>query len=233
MTTTHRITTTAAVILSLAAAGAPAASARRTPGLAAASPHAPATVYSRPDKSMIPVDAPGRHRAARTAPQAVVRIQTPPSGFDWGDAGIGAAGGLALAMLGVGGGLVISHQRPRRTRSHYESAELTSPRRAASHAGPVMTAPPPTLDATNQADIAAGSTRLCSPSRRHRRGRTVPSADRRRPKRPIGRAQLQRRRRVTGKAQAPASRSRSSSAECWPPPRTEPAHHSLNNQQDP
>jgi hypothetical protein len=44
------------------------------------------------------------------------RITTPASGFDWGDAGIGAAGGLALAMLGVGGGLVISHQRPQRTR---------------------------------------------------------------------------------------------------------------------
>ena len=46
----------------------------------------------------------------------IVRITTAASGFDWGDAGIGAAGGLALAMLGVGGGLVISHHRPRRTR---------------------------------------------------------------------------------------------------------------------
>ena len=54
--------------------------------------------------------------ASYTIPQTpVVRITTPASGFDWGDAGIGAAGGLALAMLGVGGGLVISHQRPRRT----------------------------------------------------------------------------------------------------------------------
>jgi hypothetical protein len=51
-----------------------------------------------------------------TIPQApVVRVITPASGFDWGDAGIGAAGGLALAMVGVGGGLVISHNRPRRT----------------------------------------------------------------------------------------------------------------------
>jgi len=37
------------------------------------------------------------------------------SGFDWGDAGIGAAGGLALAMLGVGGGLAISQRRERRS----------------------------------------------------------------------------------------------------------------------
>jgi len=55
--------------------------------------------------------------ASFTIPQTpVVRITIPASGFDWGDAGIGAAGGLALAMLGLGGGLVISHQRPRRTR---------------------------------------------------------------------------------------------------------------------
>jgi hypothetical protein len=51
-----------------------------------------------------------------TIPQTpVVRITTPASGFDWGDAGIGAAGGLALAILGVGGGLLITHQRPGRT----------------------------------------------------------------------------------------------------------------------
>ena len=55
--------------------------------------------------------------ASFTVPQTpVVRIITPASGFDWGDAGIGAAGGLALSLLGVGGALVISHQRPRRTR---------------------------------------------------------------------------------------------------------------------
>jgi hypothetical protein len=70
----------------------------------------PVSVYSRPDKSMIRVTTPG------TAPQAVVRIQTSPSGFDWGDAGIGAAGGLALAMLGVGGAVVVSQRRPRGNR---------------------------------------------------------------------------------------------------------------------
>jgi hypothetical protein len=117
MTTTHRMTTTAAVILSLVAAGAPAASARPA-DFVPAGKQAPASVYSRPDKSLVPVATPDRGRIANaTAPQADVRIQSPPSGFDWGDAGIGAVGGLALAMLGVGGGLVISHQRPRRTRS--------------------------------------------------------------------------------------------------------------------
>jgi hypothetical protein len=110
MTTTHRITT-AAVILSLAAAGAPTATATvsaTNPATTANQP--PASVYSRPDKSMIRVTTPGN------APQAVVRIQTAPNGFDWGDAGIGAAGGLALAMIGVGGALAVSQRRPRGNR---------------------------------------------------------------------------------------------------------------------
>jgi hypothetical protein len=120
--TNHRISTTAAVILSLAAASAPAASARPAdyvpPGTQATANlyTPPASVYSRPNKAMTRVSTPnGGDIAKATAPQAVVRVQTPENGFDWGDAGIGAAGGLALAMLGIGGGLVI-RQRPRRSR---------------------------------------------------------------------------------------------------------------------
>lgn len=57
--------------------------------------------------------------ASFTIPQTpVVRVTTPASGFDWGDAGIGAAGGLALAMLGLGGGLVISNHRPQQKAPH-------------------------------------------------------------------------------------------------------------------
>lgn len=111
MISTPRITTTAAVILSLAAAGAPTATATLTStNPATTANQQTATVYSRPDKSII------RDTTPANAPQAVVRITTPPNGFDWGDAGIGAAGGLALAMLGVGGALMITQQRPRRTR---------------------------------------------------------------------------------------------------------------------
>jgi hypothetical protein len=117
MTTTHRITTTAAVILSLAAAGAPTATATVSGTTPATTPNqTPASVYSRPDKSMIRVTTPG------SAPQAVVRIQTPPSGFDWGDAGIGAAGGLALSMTVVGAGLAFSQRRGRRTRHSFDPA---------------------------------------------------------------------------------------------------------------
>jgi hypothetical protein len=106
--TTTRITT-AAVILSLAAAGAPTATATVSATNPATTANQPAArAYDRPDKTMIPVTTPGN------APQAVVRIQPPPNGFDWGDAGIGAVGGLALAAIGVGGGLVLSQRRGRR-----------------------------------------------------------------------------------------------------------------------
>ena len=42
----------------------------------------------------------------------IVRVST-PGGFDWGDAGIGAAGALGLSMVAVGGGLVIAARRSR------------------------------------------------------------------------------------------------------------------------
>ena len=119
MTTTHRITTAAALVLSVAATGAPTATARLDDGNPTTTANrAPATVYSRPDKSVIAVTTPYGRRVAQTAsaPQAVVRIQTPPSGFDWGDAGIGAAGGVAITMLGLGTALAVSQRRPRHTR---------------------------------------------------------------------------------------------------------------------
>jgi hypothetical protein len=80
--------------------------------------HRVAAISGLSDKQLAPafgVAPPAANTASVS--QAAVRIQTPPSGFDWGDAGIGAAGGLALALLGLGGVLVISHQRPRRTRT--------------------------------------------------------------------------------------------------------------------
>jgi hypothetical protein len=47
------------------------------------------------------------------APTRVVTVET-DGGFDWTDAGIGAAGSFALAMMGVGLGLVV--RRPGRSR---------------------------------------------------------------------------------------------------------------------
>ena len=54
-------------------------------------------------------------RTTTTPSQAtpIVRVIAPQNGFDWGDAGIGAAGGLALSMLGVGAALAISQRRTR------------------------------------------------------------------------------------------------------------------------
>ena len=37
---------------------------------------------------------------------------TAASGFNWGDAAIGAAAGIAIAILVVGGGLVLTQHRP-------------------------------------------------------------------------------------------------------------------------
>jgi hypothetical protein len=48
---------------------------------------------------------------AATPPTTIVRVTTPAGGFDWADAGIGAAGGFALTLLGVGAALTISGRR--------------------------------------------------------------------------------------------------------------------------
>jgi hypothetical protein len=170
MTTTRRITTTTAILLSLAAAGAQAASARPA-DFPPASHHSPASVYSRPDKTLIPLVAPvagssstsmapilpritapqlaaieqsERQAAAYTPPKgsshsdaetnayarlatdhitSAVVAATPPNTFDWGDAGIGAAAGFILAMLGLGAALVIGERRLRLRR---ETTGLTS-----------------------------------------------------------------------------------------------------------
>ena len=95
--------------------------------------------YSRQDKQFVlsrpspPPTNPGTvapstgmgQTGAAAAYVAAHRLQTPAQtsaaaptigdSFDWGDAGIGAAGGLTLAMLGVGGGLALSQRHSRRT----------------------------------------------------------------------------------------------------------------------
>jgi len=61
---------------------------------------------------VLPDDAPGWSDAqARAVTTQVVRAPG-QGGFDWGDAGIGAAGGFGLAMLGVGGSLLAGGRRP-------------------------------------------------------------------------------------------------------------------------
>jgi hypothetical protein len=66
---------------------------------------APAAASAKP----LPADPPGWPASTPT----IQLVQAPPSsGFDWGDAGIGAAGGLGLTMLAMGG-VVVARRRGR------------------------------------------------------------------------------------------------------------------------
>lgn len=119
MTTTQRISTSAVLVLSLAASAAPGAFARQyDQGAASAASPAPAA-YSPQDKSLLPPPAASASSLATAAkastPPRIVHVTAASGGFDWGDAGIGAAGGFALSMIGLGGVLVVSGRRPRRS----------------------------------------------------------------------------------------------------------------------
>jgi hypothetical protein len=48
---------------------------------------------------------------AHAAPPPVQVVHSSANGFDWGDAGIGAAGALGLSMLVVGGVVVVAGKR--------------------------------------------------------------------------------------------------------------------------
>ena len=166
MTTTHRTATTALLILSLAAAGTPAASAMPARGEPAVTAKpASAAIYSRQEKSTIPATAPtqptrlppilaapkpsqtlallqaqhqkrqayladhqpnsARYSSAEMnaytsaipigVPNTVAHAASPDGPFDWGDAGIGAAGGIVLLMLGLGAVRGASRYRTRHT----------------------------------------------------------------------------------------------------------------------
>ena len=99
---------TAVIFATLSLAATAAASASATPwdpnSTDPAIPLRPA-----PEPAMVS-PAPG---GVGSAP-VVVRVTT-ARGFDWSDAAIGAAGGIALSMVGVGGFLVASQSQPPRT----------------------------------------------------------------------------------------------------------------------
>jgi hypothetical protein len=57
---------------------------------------------------------PNGEPAPTVGPVRVRIVEVPSSGFEWGDAGIGAAGMLALVLLGVGAAMANSHRRERR-----------------------------------------------------------------------------------------------------------------------
>jgi hypothetical protein len=116
MTTTHHITTTAALVLSLAAA-APVASARPVDSGGASAAKPPPAVYSVQDKSLVSSGNASSVLASVakvSLPHHIAHVEAAKSGFEWGDAAIGAAGGIALSMLGFGGALGVSQHRTRR-----------------------------------------------------------------------------------------------------------------------
>jgi len=103
MTTRRRITTAVLVSLGFAISATPAMA---------------YPTDLTPNGSEVPAGSPSALSQAPvpTTPPTIVRVSPSSGAFDWGDAGIGAAGGLALAMIGLGGALVVSQRRPRRNR---------------------------------------------------------------------------------------------------------------------
>ena len=54
-------------------------------------------------------------------PPAAVRVVTYSGGFNWGDAGIGAGGMLALTVIGLGGALTLTRRRNHRIHDQHAS----------------------------------------------------------------------------------------------------------------
>jgi hypothetical protein len=90
MTSIKRIGTGIAVVLALGGGAAPAASARNF------------DITSNGSYIQVPTTA--------TPAPSIVRVDE-SAGFDWTDAGLGVAGGLALGAIGVGGALAVSQRR--------------------------------------------------------------------------------------------------------------------------
>jgi hypothetical protein len=81
------------------------------------SPHSQPGPFTDSDRKL--VESPevqgtvDRIRSEVRATPAVVEVEAPSGGFDWGDAGIGAAGMLALFCIGGGSALLIAGRRRR------------------------------------------------------------------------------------------------------------------------
>jgi hypothetical protein len=88
-------------------------------GVYAAKPDRGPYVLNRDYGSPDAVDA-ARDLPPVQTPVSVVTVDNPSSGFDWGDAGIGAAGMMALFSIAAGSALLITTRRRRgfRTATH-------------------------------------------------------------------------------------------------------------------
>ena len=114
----HRVLThTAALGLAVAAVAAPVAAAQqdlRSPD--AADTARIAALRQTQDLRSPDARDTAAGRGTFTAPRVtVVKVTQSPQatggGCDWGDAGIGAGGVIALVLVGVGGSLMVTHRR--------------------------------------------------------------------------------------------------------------------------
>lgn len=137
MLQTQQIKTTAALALALGAIAAPTALANGTPtgpivrpnpdeqtaivNQATPSPTQGAPVARPNPDEQTTSSAADRQPRVSVPPTTIVRVIT-PSGFDWGDAGIGAAGGLGLTLVALGGALTVGRRRERQPRSTARAA---------------------------------------------------------------------------------------------------------------
>jgi hypothetical protein len=128
----YRIISTIALSLALAAAAAPAALAKFELNPAPSPPQITGTCsetcsgagYLTSHATLPPstinraseVVSGGGYGPSSIAP-TVIHVSTPSSAFDWGDAGIGAGGALALMSLAAGGVLILANSRRRTTRA--------------------------------------------------------------------------------------------------------------------
>jgi hypothetical protein len=98
----------------------PAARDFRTPDAQDAAKHRGLYELDRAPKSGAQdLRSPDARDAARNLPRVpipsrTVEVRAPSGGFDWGDAGIGAAGMLALLSIAAGSTLLVSTRRRRR-----------------------------------------------------------------------------------------------------------------------
>jgi hypothetical protein len=106
MTTAHRARIGLALTLAFASSAAPAAARQFD-----VNAHGTEVLQGSPANLSNAI------RPSRTAvpPATIVHVTTTGSSFDWGDAGIGAAGGFALSMIAVGGAVAATQRRDRRT----------------------------------------------------------------------------------------------------------------------
>lgn len=112
----HNPRAIAAAALALAAGAAPTASAR-------------------PMRDPVPTT---------TQPAVQIVHVTDHPAFDWGDAGLGAAGGFAIAVLGAGGALAVLEIRTRRTVSaRASSTDQPTPNGQPDPTGAMQEAAPP------------------------------------------------------------------------------------------